>query len=433
MMDEGRGTRNEERRTRDDRSGQALVELAVFGTIFLMILGAMISYGLKYNLSQQAQMQAFRRALDMNANPLNNERSVSYMVIKDRHIPDPLEAFGIGTTAPVTAAASVTRNVRLDAQPEDWESLPTAVMDIETSRVNGVSSAPTRFITKSAGFRIEYNVPDDANLMKKYALIYGSVLARSTDGSWVTTDNANVDKTGNNCTTDPDTLVETCESYTIAQIRILDACVGDMIDYGSCYTQAVKLVDDSRCATYCAMTHTPSSDYDCNAICGQLTNPPNRDDTSYDSARGGAWYAADWTSTTSNGQTTYRFPVLEQMFSFDPGKWVPDTTDIDNDGNTTELIYAGIKAMGIQSDTTSRSTRDTSLRKTETPTGITTDEEMSWEDATTRTFVRNDNLDTSSGLQITYTTPDEFADQTTATTIASTVSGSSHQILQTDK
>src|SRR5512135_1346380 len=93
MMTGLRGKRN--------KNGQALMELAVFGTLFLLILSALIGYGLKYNFQQRSQMISFRRAMAM-ASASDGAGGVrgtgSYSLSQTYHIPDAAEEYGVGVS-----------------------------------------------------------------------------------------------------------------------------------------------------------------------------------------------------------------------------------------------------------------------------------------------------------------------------------------------
>lgn len=57
------------------KSGQALLELAVFGALALMIVASMINYGLMLNRQQEMDMYAFRRALQFSQARYNDDEA----------------------------------------------------------------------------------------------------------------------------------------------------------------------------------------------------------------------------------------------------------------------------------------------------------------------------------------------------------------------
>ena len=100
--------------------GQALLELSLFGILIIGLLGLLIQYGMKHEVTQQVMMDAFRRAYAGNT---------SVMVVKDRHITSPTTPFAIGATAPASSSARIIRLWDSDQSPSssqtirvnDWE------------------------------------------------------------------------------------------------------------------------------------------------------------------------------------------------------------------------------------------------------------------------------------------------------------------------
>ena len=360
------------------QAGQALAELAVFGSIFLLILAALLSYGLRYNFQQRAQMLAFRRALKIASD--EDRGSGAYTLVEDRHIPDPMGLFGVGSTTPITASASVTRDYMMHAQPIDVESLEGGVMDIQTRRDDNGTQWMRR-IYKSAGFRIEHNVPEET--LDKYSLIYGST--KNLGG-------------GN--------------------LRIIDRCSGEIIAYETCYMQARMLVDASFCTDKCNEKKIPGSEMNCSATCNKLTNAPNQSSNGYSSANGGAWYAANYSYTNctlpnGNPDRCYTFPILDQLFVFA------------GPGGKDESV------MGVQPVGAMNAVRDESIHKTETLNDITTTESAVWTDTLNRTLVHQDNLG-SDGYEQTHSTPSGFVN-VQVDNIQSVVTGSTNKTYETDK
>lgn len=349
-----------------NKKGQALLELAVFGTIFLTLLTAMVAYGLKYNYNQRAQMLAFRRAMTIASD--RNYGSGSYMLIQDRHIPDPTDAFGIGSISPFVATASVTRDPEMDAVPADAASLPTTVVDMEVTGVGGEIEPLARLAVKNAGFRTESGVSED--MREKYDLIYSDV----------------VDEGGGN-------------------VRIIDSCIGEIIDHAACYQQAAKIVDTDLCTRDCQITSTSGTD--CSTICARRMNPPNQDSAAYNPATGGAWYAANW--YVQDGR--YVFPALNEVF---------------------QRIGPNASSMGMQPDTELHTTRSTQIRKIETTSRIVTEENAEWEDNNIRQFVTFNNLQ-SSGYQVNHDDPMDYADEVEIQDINSRSTGEIHQTMTTPK
>lgn len=430
------------RKLADGRTGQALVELAVFGTIFLMVMGALISYGLRYNAQQEASMMAFRRALRIASDP--NQGGGSVTVVKSQDTPDPADLFGIGSSQPVMASASVVKNPVQHWAAENAESLSGGIMDIQTDHTVGSGGATTdlwrRMQFMSAAFRIEKNVSTDA--MEKYKAVYGSVLAKKagtsapiTSGNhWVSTSSDEAEKSDIASTCHEETtydydgnpVTETVCDKAYSEIRITDGCSGEIIDYATCYAQARLLVDPDYCF-YIKNDRekVPGDDTDYTALCNKNTNAPNPDDSGFDPDNGGAWYAADYycvnrsTGATGNcgsiarENRRYVFPYLSAMFA--------------HAGEGPEM-----KGMGIQQDTTSSTMLDRTISKDETQAAITTTETAQWENAWEADLIYQNNMG-GGGFEQTHSTPGEYADQVDSQVIRIESSGTVDQTTQTNK
>jgi len=114
-----------------NKRGQSAVELAIFGTIFLFCLGILISYGMSYNFQQRQMMQAYKETRQksydiIDAGNKGPFASADMVVINDKHIPDPQDAWGIGGFQPVGASYGITVTNRLysGANYGDRDQLP---------------------------------------------------------------------------------------------------------------------------------------------------------------------------------------------------------------------------------------------------------------------------------------------------------------------
>jgi len=120
--------------------GQALLELAIFGSLMIMVLGLLVRYGFNADANQQVMMRAFRRAFNLSAAVVG---SASVAVIKDSTIPNPNHPFAVGSIFPVSASASVTRDYRLHETADTPEELPQLVLEInDTAKSYTVGTAP---------------------------------------------------------------------------------------------------------------------------------------------------------------------------------------------------------------------------------------------------------------------------------------------------
>lgn len=319
------------------RAGQALVELAVFGSLLLLLMGAILSYGLSYDLQQQADQQAFRTALFYQGSDPSNPytaSSISYQITKMRHIPDPADAYGFGSTAHATGSASVTWDFGMDLTPMTEDSLPVSVMDIQTGLTDGRATWE-HGAYHLAGFRDISNVP--AGSIDRYEEIYGFVSYRQSSGGWGSEGGA----------------VMAGSNY--AAIRVIDRCVSNILDHDSCYVQARMIVDSSFCTYQCNENKATGSTINCSSVCSAAIEVP--------------WYAQGYSSTGTdpNGYTLYSFPVLNQIFQ----------------------VYEN---MGFQTNPTINSVRNSTFNIAETPANIRTNESASWTETTDIPFVYNNNL-----------------------------------------
>ena len=91
---------------------QTMVELAVFGSLLLVVLAYFVGIGMRYNyqqdLNMRAQRMAFERAyypVDGGGNPIQTTHGSSTIILtEDHHIPDPRTMFGRGDYGTISAA-----------------------------------------------------------------------------------------------------------------------------------------------------------------------------------------------------------------------------------------------------------------------------------------------------------------------------------------
>ena len=120
------------------KCGQALTELAIFGSIFLFCLAMLIQYGLEANYQQQAQMEAFRKAQKLAYHKTGPNSSASLILVKDKPFVDPRDQWGFAERSPVMASASVTWGTDLSStyvkkfnDPIDARDLPAVYLEVE--------------------------------------------------------------------------------------------------------------------------------------------------------------------------------------------------------------------------------------------------------------------------------------------------------------
>lgn len=116
---------SQSKENRAGQKGQSLVEVAVFGSFLLLVLGFLLSQGLQYNYQQEVKMEAFRRALrTAAASSISKDHGVD--VRKDVHFPDPSDMFALGQRQVVRSSSAIlwsNNSVQLDYQtPETTPS-----------------------------------------------------------------------------------------------------------------------------------------------------------------------------------------------------------------------------------------------------------------------------------------------------------------------
>lgn len=122
--------------------GQALVELAVFGSILLLAVAFLIRVGMRMNYQQELAMRSFRDGLRV-AGKLGKHREeqvpqVSYTIFEDRQVPTPGDPFGLNQRTRFAGAANITWGKYL----------------LQTSGMDGGEGRPSRLL-----FHVNYN-PD---------------------------------------------------------------------------------------------------------------------------------------------------------------------------------------------------------------------------------------------------------------------------------
>jgi hypothetical protein len=86
------------------KTGQAAVELAIFGSIILLAFSVLLMYGQRLESQQHVKMEAFRRALQK---AYERNGSVSYTLKKEGRSFNLFGGFGQGQSSTVAATASV--------------------------------------------------------------------------------------------------------------------------------------------------------------------------------------------------------------------------------------------------------------------------------------------------------------------------------------
>lgn len=339
--------------------GQALVELAVFGSLLLFLIGYLVSNALQLDYRQQATMEAFRRGLASAAaappGSQNTPSSTSHLLIQDRHIPDPSDPFAIGGVSPVTANASITRSYELGARiPATKFDLPRLAVQIENATScpgtavgwDNTGNPLTCYYT-TAGLREEFDVPQAS--LERYRFIYGATnvcdeaKCGGGDGACLLEEEYENPETGQ---------LETVCVDRLKHVVIVDSCAGDpqapaeVISLDDCVRQASQINDDAACDRACQKAAAGGvENLDCAKMCSQPMGIP--------------WYAVG--AGCGGGQCAA--PALAGLF-------------------------AGITAMGVQPGSTQEIVLDNQLNKQESPGGVTTASTVDVTETTDRDVIR---------------------------------------------
>jgi len=95
-----------------NKKGQAVAEMAIFGTLILLVFGVLLSFMQQFNDRQYVQMEAFRRALE-KANSYTGDAedgagaSVQYTLVQNRHQINLAGGYRQGNNVTQTGSANV--------------------------------------------------------------------------------------------------------------------------------------------------------------------------------------------------------------------------------------------------------------------------------------------------------------------------------------
>lgn len=137
--------------------GQALTELAIFGSILLFCLSVLIQYGLEANYQQQVQMEAFRKAQKIAFYKSGPNSSTSLVLLKDKPLPDPRDQWGYAERYPIAAGANAVWDTNLSANyvkkfvdtPNDRD-LPAVYFEIDKGDTAGAFNAGAQRVPAQA-------------------------------------------------------------------------------------------------------------------------------------------------------------------------------------------------------------------------------------------------------------------------------------------
>ena len=321
---------------------QALAELAVFGSLMILALGSLISYGLRYNQQQKLSQEAFRESLKI-VSETDEDGNVkypraSYTIIEDKSMPDPLNPFAEGSVSPISASSSVTRDWAMQLTPSNNSDLPTMRIKINNQELacNGISwddSWGEKKGCTTAGFREENNVLANKITIDKYIELFGNTVEGckkveaegNCSGGWtnIFSDGEIRGDIEQYCVDgeevgSPEGGIEfICHQYILNKIRFIDNSAGEIMDYSATVRQCRQIVNVDFCVQECDKGRPvgdKSEAGSCKDLCAEKFNPPNQSDNSYDPQNGGAWYCAGYTEIDTKNHK-YSFPYLDGMDS----------------------------------------------------------------------------------------------------------------------
>lgn len=326
-------------------TGQVLMELAIFGSILIMLLGVLVNYGLRYNGQQRMMQESFSKAYksagDWGRCPEGSSNcpssSVSYALIKDKHIPDPADMWGIGQVSGISSSSGgITRSYDLNAGPSKNKPNELPKMKIILQSLRNGQPEETKFTFKTAGYLDFENV--NSTMVKKYNELYGA-----SNVFW--------DKDSDNA-------------------RVIDPFVGEIVDYAGAIRQCRQFINPDVCSYECEKAKPPDSEKDCLKICSYEVEIP--------------WYCEGHSLDSKvtpnppkgdNRFTRYVFPRIEELFAL------------------SRTNNPNLKAMGLGQDQSQVTRVNNRLEKSETNQGITTTDTVDWRADTTRKIVHNKALD----------------------------------------
>ncbi len=325
--------------------GQALLEMAIFGSLALMVLGVMISYGLNADYTQQAMMRNSREALAHAPDqPLDNRpASTSHLSIEDRRMVDPSNPYAIGQTVLISGSSSgVVRNYRMHQTGDRPDELPRALTTMPTIRDRQgkplfLDCSGRGLGCATAGFRTE-RIP--TVLLERYEFVYSQPLRPKAKDICLDTS--------------PPLRGQPCQNPG-KEVRILDSCEGEIINIDNCIKQALTLVDSQACHAECDRDNRRGGQEGRPIDCGVCNTPVPPEHW--------PWYARGAFPT---GPARWTFPELEQM-----------------------------RDLGLQPEYARRTVGASQLKKLETPIGDTSPSSIrTWarvrvEETTARRFLYN--------------------------------------------
>jgi len=335
------------------RKSQSLAELAIFGTIILMLLGTLINYAVRFNAQQKTMQHAFRRAL---AQASGSRHSGAISLVRDVHVPSPQDPFGKGYVEQLSGSGQALRSHLLHLVPVNVEALPRTLPYFQGTTLNLYDCPSEGGGCTTSGYRTEYDITPEQ--LKKYNEIFGEANINSTCTEYQQI-----------CTTNPETGEQECEDGECLKYELIitDPNIGELVSYTTAVQYCRMIVNRRACQREC-IKYDPNKDC---SFCDQTMNPPNEDDPSYDPTRGGAWYCQGYYIDEATNR--HVFPILKQMFAF---------AYEDSSGSPIRP-----KAMGVQPEAYSTKSVNNQLSLSQSSGNITETNDYDWDLTTYRDFI----------------------------------------------
>lgn len=162
-----------------NQRGQALVELATFGTVLLFCLGMLVNYGLQANYQQELEMRAFRQAMQesYNNNSKGPNAGAEANLIEDRVGISTQDAYGVSERYAFGAGSRVTWNNNImDDYVDEAGNLRYAYLPETDFQINGQNHPYTTAdfavypCSRSITVRVPLVVPKDGKYWKDVSI-----------------------------------------------------------------------------------------------------------------------------------------------------------------------------------------------------------------------------------------------------------------------
>lgn len=163
---------------RKDRRAQAIIELAIFGSIFLFVIGSVFQQGFAAISYQQTQMRAMREALLLSYNnSMNNSNiggskynSAQYLIVEDR-LSGGVFKYGAVDRQPVLTGSGGTMSNQL-MKPIDWSDISARHandLSVLEMHVNGQVFRLTQAAAYILRIKVNRNDHNDVSLSQFWA------------------------------------------------------------------------------------------------------------------------------------------------------------------------------------------------------------------------------------------------------------------------